>query len=111
MCSTVLEMAQVIDIADGIAQITTGGAHNSIALELCKTMRNTWQIAGHSNNNEDNDDNCNDSKWLEILLGADKQKWSSNYMNCCNCNKRGHKSANCPDKKNERWVTKDQCCS
>jgi hypothetical protein len=92
--------AQVIVIADGIiAQITTGGTHNANVLELCKAMQKTWQIAGHNNDNEDKDDNDNDSKWLETLLDAVKQKQSSNYKKCFDCNKKGHKSTHCPDTK------------
>jgi hypothetical protein len=38
-------------------------------------MKNMWQIAGHNNDNKE--DNDNDSKRLESLLGAVKQKQSS----------------------------------
>ncbi len=44
------------------------------ALELCKAMRKAWQIASHNNENEDYDDNSNDSKPLETLLGSVTQK-------------------------------------
>jgi hypothetical protein len=94
------DYAQVNVVADGIAQITTGETCNATALELCRAMKKTWWIAGHNDDNEDNDTNGNDSKWLEKLLGTVKQKWSSNYKSkCFNCNKIGHKSAYCPDKK------------
>ncbi len=54
----------------------------------------------HNYDNEDNDDNDNDSKWLETSLGAFMQKQSLKYTSTCFiCNKRGRKSANCPDKK------------
>ncbi len=67
--------AQVIVVADRNIQIQSGRTWNATALELCKAMKNMWQIAGHNNDNKE--DNDNDSKRLESLLGAVKQKQSS----------------------------------
>jgi hypothetical protein len=53
--------AQVLVVADRIAQIKSGGTHNATALELCKAMKKTWQIACHNDENKDNDDNDDDS--------------------------------------------------
>jgi hypothetical protein len=36
--------AQVVVVADKIAQIKLRGTHNATALELCKAMKKTWQM-------------------------------------------------------------------
>jgi hypothetical protein len=94
-----LGCAQVIVTADRIAQIKSGGTPNATVLELCKAKKKMWQIAGHNNDNKEEDDDDDDSKWLETLLGAVKQKQSSGYQKCFHCNKRGHRSLHCCDKK------------
>jgi hypothetical protein len=91
--------APVIVVADRIVQIKSGGTCSATALEFCKAMKKTWQIAGQNDENEEDDDNDHGSKWLEILLGAIKQKWSSGYQKLINCNKRGHTLLQYPDKK------------
>jgi hypothetical protein len=90
--------AQVIVVADRIAQMKSGGSCNVTALVLCKAMKKTCQIFGHNDDNKEDDANEDDSKWLETLLGAVKQKQSSGYQICFNCNKRGHKLLHSPDK-------------
>ncbi len=71
------DYAQVIVIADGMAQIQSGRTHNAMALELCKATKKAWQIAGHNNDDEEDDDNNDDSVGLETSLGAVKHKQSS----------------------------------
>jgi hypothetical protein len=44
--------AQVIVVADEIAQIQSRGAWNTTALELCKATRKVWRIAGHNNDDK-----------------------------------------------------------
>jgi hypothetical protein len=44
--------------------LKSDGAHNATALELCKAMKKTWKIAGHNDDEEDNEEN-NDSMGLE----------------------------------------------
>jgi hypothetical protein len=100
------DYAQVIVVADGFVQIMTGGAHNATALELCEATRKTWWIAGHSNNDKDNDGSDDDSKRLETLLVAVKQTWSLNYKGCFNCNNKDHKSAYFPNKNEKGGLEK-----
>jgi hypothetical protein len=71
------DYAQVIVIADGMAQIQSNRTHNVMALELCKAMRKVWQLAGHSNDSDEDDDNNDDSIELESSLGPVKHKRSS----------------------------------
>jgi hypothetical protein len=102
---------QVIVIADGIAQITTAGAHNAMPLELCTDMGKTWQIAGHNNNSkEDDDDNGSNSEPSEPFLRVVKHKRSANSRSsnsrCFNCHKRGHKLPQCPNKKKKGGLEK-----
>ncbi len=66
--------AQVIVVADGIAQIKLGGTRDATASELCKVIKKTWQISGHNNDKEEDNDNDDGNKHLETLLGAVKQK-------------------------------------
>jgi hypothetical protein len=68
------EYGQIIVIADGIVQLKMVGTHNATALELCKAMQKMWQIAGYNDDKEEDDNNDKDSKQLETLLGAVKQK-------------------------------------
>jgi hypothetical protein len=84
--------AQAIVVADGNAQIKLGETHNATALELCKFMKKTWQIAGHNNEDKEDNDEDDDSKQLETLLGAVKQKQSTINKRCFHCNsKKGHR--------------------
>ncbi len=72
------DYAQVIDVADSVARINSLGAHDVTTLELCIAMQKLWWIAGHNDIKEEDDDNEDDSKLLETLLGAVKQKQSTN---------------------------------
>jgi hypothetical protein len=72
------DYAEVIVVADGIAQLKSVGTCNATALEMYKAMQKMWQIAGH-NDDEEDDNNDNDSKQLETLLGAVKQKQGVKY--------------------------------
>jgi hypothetical protein len=94
------DYAQIIVVAVGIAQIQS--QQNTTALELRKAMRNLWQIAGHNNDNKEDNDICNDSVGLETSLGTVKDKQSLvGKQKCFDCGKKGHMSAKCPRKKNK----------
>jgi hypothetical protein len=71
-----------------------------MALELCKAMKEAWQIAGHNDDNKEEDDNNNDSVGLETSLGTVKHKQSSIHKKkCFHCSKKGHRLSLCTDKK------------
>jgi hypothetical protein len=91
--------AQVIVLADGIAQIKSGGTHNATALKLCKALKKTRQIAGHNNDNKEDDDNDNNSKQHSWRCCWVQQKQISGYQKCCHCYKRGCRSFLCCYKK------------
>jgi hypothetical protein len=69
------------------------------ALELCKALEKLWQIAGHNDDKEEDNNDENDSKQLEASLGAVKQKHSTNKKRCFHCNRKGHRSLHCCFKK------------
>jgi hypothetical protein len=94
------DYAQVIVIAHGITQIKSDGARNATALELYKAMKKMWQIAGHNNDNREDNDNNNDSVGLETSLGTVKHKQSSIHKKkCFYCSKKGHRSSLCTTRK------------
>jgi hypothetical protein len=66
------DYAQIIAVADRIAQIQS--IRNAKALELCKAMRNLWRIAGHDNDDKEDDDVDNDSMGLKTSLGTVRDK-------------------------------------
>jgi hypothetical protein len=75
--------AQIIVVADGIAQLKSGRACDATALELCKAMKKMWRIVGHNDDNVEVDDNNDDSTGLETSLGAVKRKQSSIHKKKC----------------------------
>jgi hypothetical protein len=77
------DYAQVIVVADGIAQIMSHGSHNSTSLEQCKAMRKTWRIAGYKKDEEDDDDNNSNSELLKTSLGSVKHKRSTISLGMC----------------------------
>jgi hypothetical protein len=94
------DYAQVIVVADSVARLKSSGTHDATAaLELCKAMQKTWQIADHNDDEEEDNDNDNDSKQLERLLGTVKQKQGTIKKRCFHCNKKGHRSLHCYFKK------------
>jgi hypothetical protein len=99
--------AQVIVVADCMAQIQSGGTHNAITLELCKAKKKVWPIAGHNDDNEEDDDNADDSMGLETSLGTVKHKQSSIHkkkgFHCC---KKHHRLSLCTDKKKKERLEK-----
>ncbi len=78
--------AQVIVVADGIAQIKLNRTCNATALELCKAMKKTWRSAGHTNDDNKDNDNNDDSVGLETSLGTVKHKQSCiDNKKCFHC--------------------------
>jgi hypothetical protein len=66
--------AQIIAVTEKVAGIES--KQNTIALELCKVMKQVWHIKGHDDDDKGDNDINNNSVGLEILLGTvkDKQK-------------------------------------
>jgi hypothetical protein len=94
------DYAQVIVIADDLAQIQSSRTSGVTALELCKDMKKGWQLAGHSDDNDEDDDDNNDRVGLETSMGAVKHKQSSIHKKkCFHCGKKGHRWSLCTDKK------------